>query len=114
MMRKMFVLIQWLSIFLLLGWSLMNAHYALKPELVTVDKKAVVARFVGQVSQLTLTDVELTEKTTRFGEALKVALNDYAATNQVIILDASTVLAGRRDVTPSILSLVATNMRSLK
>ena len=114
MMRQRFVFIQWLGIILLLGWSLMNTHYALKPELVTVDKKAVVARFVGQVSQLTLTDAELTEKTTRFGEALKSALNDYAATNQVIILDASTVLAGRRDVTPSILSLVATNMRSLK
>ena len=114
MMRQRLVLIQWIGIILLLGWSTMNIHYALKPELVTVDKKAVEARFVAQVSHLTLTDAELTEKTMRFGQALKGALNEYAVTNQVIILDASFALAGRRDVTPSILSLVATNMRSLK
>ena len=114
MMRQRLVLIQWLCIILLLGWNLINTHYTLKPEVVTVDKKAVVARFVGQVSHLTLTDAELTEKTTRFGQALKGALNDYALVHQVIILDASTVLAGRRDVTPSILSLVATKMRNLK
>ncbi|MCX7118833.1 MAG: TrbI F-type domain-containing protein [Legionellales bacterium] len=114
MMRPRLVLIQWIGIILLLGWNLMNTHYALKGDLVTVDKKAVEARFVAQMSHLTLTDAELTEKTMRFGQALKGALNEYAVTNQVIILDASTVLAGRRDVTPSILSLVATNMRSLK
>ncbi len=114
MMRQKLIVMQWLAIILLLGWSLMNAHYALKASVVTVDKKAVVARFVGQVSHLTLTDAELTEKTTRFGEALQDALNTYAMTNQVIILDASTVLAGRRDVTPTILNLVAANMRGLK
>ena len=114
MMRQRLILIQCLGIIFLLGWSIMNTHYALKPELVTIDKKAVVACFVKQVSQLTLTDAALTEKTTRFGQALKGALNDYALMHQVIILDASTVLAGRRDVTPSILSLVATKMRSLK
>ena len=113
-MHQKLVLIQWLCIILLFGWNLLNTHYTLKPEIVTVDKKAVVARFVGQVSHLTLMDAELTKKTTRFGEALKNALNDYAAANQVIILDASTVLSGRRDVTPNILSLVATNMRSHK
>ena len=112
MMRQRLVLIQWLCIIFLLGWSLMNTHYMLKPDVVTVDKKAVIARFVGQVSHLTLTDAELTKKTTRFGHALTGALNDYALMHQVIILDASTVLAGRRDVTSDILRLVATNMRS--
>lgn len=114
MMRQRLVLIQGLCIILLLGWNLMNTHYALNPELVTVDKKAVEARFVAQMSHLTLTDAELTEKTMRFGQALKGALNEYALMHQVIILDASFALAGRRDVTPSILSLVSTKMRSLK
>ncbi len=107
-------LIQWLGIIFVLGWIIMNTYYGLKPEVVTVNKQAVMARFVGQVSHLTLTDAELTEKTTRFGHALKGALNDYALMHQVIILDESTVLAGRRDVTSSILSLVAANMRSLR
>lgn len=107
-------LIQWLGIIFVLGWIMMNTHYALKPEVVTVNKQAVMARFVGQVSQLTLTDAELTEKTTRFSQALKSALREYATDHQVIILDASTVLEGGHDVTPSILSLVATTMRSLK
>ncbi len=114
MMRPRLVLIQCIGIILLLGWNLMNTHYALKLDLVTVDKKAVEARFVAQMSHLTLTDAELTEKAMRFGQALKGALNDYALMHQVIILDASTVLAGRRDITPSIISLVATNMQSLK
>ncbi|OGV51933.1 MAG: hypothetical protein A3F46_05705 [Legionellales bacterium RIFCSPHIGHO2_12_FULL_42_9] len=111
MMRQKLILIQLLGIILLLGLSLMNTHYALKASVVTVDKKAVVARFVGQASQLTLTDAQLSEKTTRFGDALKDALNTYALMHQVIILDVSTVLAGCCDVTPEILHLVATNMR---
>ncbi|MDP3704457.1 MAG: TrbI F-type domain-containing protein [Legionellaceae bacterium] len=106
--------IQWAGIIFVLVWIMMNTHYALKPEVVTMDKQAVVARFVGQLSQLTLTDAELTEKTTRFGQALKSALNDYANGHHVIILDESAVLAGRRDVTPKILGLVAMNMRSLR
>ena len=113
-MRQRLVLIQWLCIIFLLGWDLMNIHYALRPSIVTVDKKAIMARFVAQISQLTLTDEELSEKTTRFGQALNGALNDYANAYQVIILDESTVLAGSRDVTPNILSLIATTMRGLK
>ena len=114
MMRPRLRLIQWLGIILLLGWNLMNTHCSLKPELVTVDKTAVVARFVRQMSQLTLTDAELTANTMRFGQALTGALNDYSMTHQSIILDASTVLAGRRDVTPDILRLVATRMQSFR
>ncbi len=99
---------------LMLVLSMVTLKIALIPEVVTVDQKAVVSRFVGQMSHLTLTDGALTDKTTRFGQALKSALNDYAKDHQVIILDESTVLAGRRDVTPKILGLVATNMQSLK
>ena len=87
---------------------------ALKPQLVTFDKTAMVGRFVGQLSKHDVSDDAIRTKTQAFGEAMKRSLDDYAQTHGVIILNKSEVMAGARDaqdITESIAKAVSTRMR---
>jgi type-F conjugative transfer system protein TrbI len=105
---------QWLPTFISMfvcifsGFIGYQMHQA---SVVTFDKKALVGRFVSQLSALSLSDDALRTKTDAFGVALTKSLTEYAQRNQVLILDKQQVLAGQNDITPRIAHDVARHMR---
>jgi len=94
-----------LSALILAGVSMHQAS------VVTFNKKALVGRFVGQLSTLSLSDEGLREKTAAFSAALTESVNDYAHSHHVLILEDKRVLAGSRDVTAVIARDVSRRMR---
>lgn len=91
--------------------TVMNTVFLMKPTVVTFDKKKVVAQFVSQLSQHSLSDKVLAQKTKQFSQALHGELNAYSDSHHVLILNQSDVLAGYRDITPFIMRCVADQMR---
>lgn len=90
------------------GWALFSARTS---QVVTFNQPKLMARFVGQLSAHALSDGALREKTDQFTTALNVSLSTYAKAHHVLVLNASDVLAGERDITASIESDVARRMR---
>lgn len=73
-------------------------HY-LKPQLLTVDSKALERTLVLKLAEKPLTEEKLLQITKRFHEALKTAIQDYAKSHEALIFDKKESLAGGKDIT---------------
>ena len=98
----------WVLTAIISGWAVYSARM---PQVVTFDLPKLMARFVGQLSAHALSDEALRGKTEQFSAALKASLNAYAKAHHVLVFNAADVLAGARDITPSIESDIAHHMR---
>jgi type-F conjugative transfer system protein TrbI len=106
--RGVLLAIMLLQSFLMMGYV---AFHNSKASGVCVNKKALVARFVGQLSQHTLSDDELRQKTVRFRDELNASVHHYADEKRVVVMDTVNRLAGGVDITDVIARDVAQRMR---
>lgn len=72
------------------------------PEIVSFDLKSTTNKFLLQSAKLTLTDEQRQSLVQRFNKALTETVQDYAATNNVVVIVQPASVAGIKDVTPQI------------
>lgn len=103
--------IQWVLIVMLVVLSVFHIFKPAPSNVVTFDKARVVSKFIAELSAHHVSDEVIKQKTVQFGRALKEALNDYATTQHVLVIDKSQVLVSNCDRTDEIAAQLASAMR---
>ena len=90
-------------------------HACLLKQIAVLNKKALFAQYVAELSQHRLNEEEMYAHTAKFRKSLDLALQTYASKHHTVIFDKKTVLAwdidNTRDITSDIKVLVASLMR---
>ncbi len=80
--------------------------------LVTVDLNHIKGQFIHQLAIHHASNENVKKASETFNRHLKNVLDAYAKSHHVVILDSAHVLSSDRDVTDSIISLLAKAMRA--
>lgn len=81
------------------------------PSVVTFDFTRTKGQFIHQLALKKASNELVLKASNTFNRQLKIVLEGYAKTHRVVILDNAQVISTGRDITDSIVPLLATAMR---
>lgn len=108
--KTLYVIAALLLTFVLLGLMGMP-HREPKLSVVSFDEAAIKAQLIAQLAQKKLSDEQIGLISQKFKERLSKVLNNYASQKQVVIVNASLVVAGGKDITKTIAKELSQAMR---
>jgi len=82
------------------------------PQIVTVDITSIVKSFENELLQQKLSQTDMTEKVTRFSNAMNSTITEFGNDNHKILVIKDAVISGGKDETDSIKQMIKKRMES--
>lgn len=81
------------------------------PAIVTVNITGLVDSFIRETTKQSLTQVEMKQKVTRFGEQLNKTVTQISKQKHLILVPSEAVIAGSMDLTPEIANQIKKGLK---
>lgn len=78
---------------------------------VAFNTQETISMFLDQLSKSDMSDAEKSQLTDRFGVAMAQAVDEYASSHKLMIINSNTVVAGVPDSTREIQQLIQVKLR---